>query len=167
MLLNRLEKMDLEDLVFGVNEIRTKSVGNEEQIFATTRKKIGLIDRYETNKRFKKNIHSFRAFTCTQVADVHGEEIAIRIATENNKPTFSCNLDGVKKGALAGEVANFADIGEQSGSMAHKILEGKDVRDMKTEGPDSVYKIINLKTAELLGIEISKELEYTVSQVVR
>ncbi len=76
MLLNRVEKMELDDLVFGVNQNRAKSVDNEEQIFAATRKKIGLIDRYETNNRFKKNIHSFRAFTCTQVADVHGEEFA-------------------------------------------------------------------------------------------
>jgi|LWDU01.1.fsa_nt_gi integrase len=76
MLINRLEKLDQEDFVFGVNKIPSKSVDNEEQIFAAIRKKAGFTDRYESNNRFKKNIHSFRAFTCTQVADVHGEEFA-------------------------------------------------------------------------------------------
>jgi hypothetical protein len=76
MLLNRLQNFEENNLIFGVNEMQEKSVDNEEQIFAAIRKKIGLIDRYESNNRFKKNIHSFRAFACTQVADVHGEEFA-------------------------------------------------------------------------------------------
>ncbi len=76
MLINRIQKLELDDLVFGVNEEQSKSVDNEEQIFALIRRKAGLTDRYESNKRFKKNIHSFRAFTCTQIADVHGEEFA-------------------------------------------------------------------------------------------
>jgi len=123
----------------------------------------------DLENKINENISNVDALyqACDTLVQSGGEEIAIRIATENNKPTFSCNLDGVRKGALSGEVANFADIGKQSGSMAHKILEGRDVRDMKTEVPDSTYKIINLKTAESLGIEISKELEYTVSEVVR
>jgi len=104
---------------------------------------------------------------CDTLVQSGGEEIAIRIATENNKPTFSCNLDGVKKGALSGKVANFLDMGKESGSMAHKILEGKDIRNMKTKGPSSAYSIINLKTAESLGIEISKDLEYSVREVIR
>ena len=104
---------------------------------------------------------------CDTLVQSGGEEIAIRIATENNKPSFSCNLDGVKKGALAGKVANFSDIGKKSGSMAHKILEGSDVKKMKIEGPNIAYSIINLKTAESLGIEISKELEYSVREIVQ
>ena len=104
---------------------------------------------------------------CDTLVQSGGEEIAIRIATENNKPTFSCNLDGVREGALAGKVANFEDIGQESGSMAHKILEGKDVRNMKTKGPSIAYSIINLKTAESLGIEISKDMEYSVREVIR
>jgi len=76
MLLNRLQSITDEDLIFGVNEIPEKSVDNEEQIFSAIRKKIRLTERYESNNRYKKNIHSFRAFTCTQVADVHGEEFA-------------------------------------------------------------------------------------------
>ena len=31
---------------------------------------------------------------CDSLVQSGGEGIAIKIATENNKPTFSCNLDG-------------------------------------------------------------------------
>jgi len=119
--------------------------------------------------KINENISNVDALyqACDSLVQSGGEEIAIRIATENNKPTFSCNLDGVRGGALAGKVANFSDIGKESGLMAHRILEGSDIRNMKTEGPKKAYSIINLKTAESLGIEISKELEYSVREVVR
>jgi len=119
--------------------------------------------------KINENISNVDALyqACDTLVQSGGEGIAIRIATENNKPTFSCNLDGVRQGALVGGVANFSDIGKKTGSMAHKILEGKNISNMETKGPDSAYKIINLKTAESLGIEISKELEYSVREVVR
>ena len=119
--------------------------------------------------KINENISNVDALyqACDSLVQSGGESISIRIATENNKPTFSCNLDGVREGALAGKVANFSDIGKVSGSQAHKILEGADIKNMKTEGPEIAHSIINLKTAESLGIEISKELEYSVREVVR
>ena len=61
---------------------------------------------------------------CDTLVQSGGESLSIKIATENNKPTFSCNLDGVRNGALLGKVANFEDIGQLSGLKAHRILEG-------------------------------------------
>ena len=119
--------------------------------------------------KINENISNVDALyqACDSLVQSGGESIAIRIATENNKPTFSCNLDGVREGALTGKVANFSDIGQESGLMAHRILEGKNIRNMETKGPDSAYKIINLKTAEALGIEIPKGLEFSVREVIR
>ena len=68
---------------------------------------------------------------CDTLVQSGGENIAIRIATENNKPTFSCNLDGVRNGALLGKVANFEDIGQLSGLKAHRILEGSNIQYLK------------------------------------
>jgi len=119
--------------------------------------------------RIHENISKVDALyqACDTLVQSGGEKIAIRIASDNNKPTFSCNLDGVRNGALAGKVTNFENIGKISGSMAHKILEGKNIQQMETKGSDNPYTIINLKTANSLGIEISKELEYTVREAVR
>ena len=76
MLRKRLSKIIDTDLVFGKNENPRKAVMNELMMFKLLRGKLGMIDRYETNKRHKKNLHSLRAFTATQIADVHGEEFA-------------------------------------------------------------------------------------------
>ncbi len=101
---------------------------------------------------------------CDTLVQSGGEELAIKIATEQNKPTFSCNLDGVKKGALAGKVANFIDMGQLSG-LSNRILEGSNIDFLKTESP-SAHSILNLKTADSLGIEISPELKFSGAELV-
>ena len=116
-----------------------------------------------------KNISKVDALyqACDSLVQSGGEDLAIRIATENNKPTFSCNLEGVRNGALLGKVANFKDIGLLSGLKAHRILEGSNIQHIETEGPKSAYSIINLKTANALEIKFPEYFEYSVREVVR
>lgn len=104
---------------------------------------------------------------CDSLVQSGGESISIKIATKNKKPTFSCNLDGVRNGALAGKVTNFIDLGHLSGRLAHKILEGSSISDLETEGSTYPYTIINLKTADTLEIKFPEHLEYNVREVVR
>jgi len=70
-----LAKKEDIDLVFGKPEIR-QSVNNEEVLFSRTRKRLGYTEKYECNNRNKKNLHSFRAYCATQLAEVYGEEFA-------------------------------------------------------------------------------------------
>jgi len=69
------EKND-EDRVFGVNNSKRKSVLNEEVCWMRVRDKLGFTDRYESNGRHKKNMHSLRAYCATQLAEKYGEEFA-------------------------------------------------------------------------------------------
>ncbi|KEQ56467.1 putative tyrosine recombinase XerC protein [Marine Group I thaumarchaeote SCGC AAA799-N04] len=76
MLVNRLHQINDADFVFATNSDPIKAVRNETLMFKYYREKAGLTEKYSHNGRHKKNIHSFRAFACTQVAEVHGEEFA-------------------------------------------------------------------------------------------
>ena len=76
MLINRLKKLNDSDLVFATNDDPQKAVRNETLMFKYYRNKSGMTEKYSHNGRHKKNIHSFRAFACTQIAEVHGEEFA-------------------------------------------------------------------------------------------
>jgi len=76
-----LENKNDLDLVFGNNPNTILAVQNEEHYFRLLRTKLAKInpvfaERYEHNGRFKKNLHSLRAFTSTQAEDVHGESYA-------------------------------------------------------------------------------------------
>jgi integrase len=76
MLKNRLLQFSDNELVFATNPDPIKAVRNETLMFKYYREKAGMTEKYSHNGRHKKNIHSIRAFACTQVAEVHGEEFA-------------------------------------------------------------------------------------------
>ncbi|MEK0318447.1 MAG: hypothetical protein QQN43_02615 [Nitrosopumilus sp.] len=69
------------DLVYGTNPSVRKAVENEIAYFDRLRKNMAKVnpvfaERYEHNGRFKKNIHSLKAFAMTQAEEVHGEAYA-------------------------------------------------------------------------------------------
>ena len=69
------------DLVYGTNPNVKKAVENEIAYFDRLRKNLAktnpvFAERYEHNGRFKKNIHSLKAFAMTQADEVHGEAYA-------------------------------------------------------------------------------------------
>ena len=80
-LVHKLKKLSPDDLVFGSQENKRFAAENERSNFNYLRSKIGIIeprvlDKYEYNNRYKKNIHSLRSFTATQAEEVHGEDYA-------------------------------------------------------------------------------------------
>ena len=95
---------------------------------------------------------------CDTLIQSGGEEIVIEFAKENNKPSFTCNKDGVLKGALVGNVADFKTIGKISGEKAAKILDGSEPYWLLTESPREDYIVINTKTANDLGLDIPIDL---------
>lgn len=94
---------------------------------------------------------------CDTLIQSGGEEIAINIAMAYHKPTFSCNKEGVQKGALAGEVADFYMLGYEAGKKAVDILNGKQPSDIPTSFQTEHNIMINQKTADFLEIDISRE----------
>jgi len=61
-----LDKLEDGDLVFTSNPKIVWACAAERDAFNYMRDKIGMTDKYSHNRRFKKTIHSFRAFTYTQ-----------------------------------------------------------------------------------------------------
>jgi len=74
-----LRELKDEDLVFGTNKKVHLSETNSEQILARILEKVGLNERYESNKRYKINTHSFRAFGITKLSR-HDPNFAKKIA---------------------------------------------------------------------------------------
>jgi integrase len=76
MLLQRLESLEDNDLVFGTNEDLDTAVNNEEQCFYYLRDKLGLTEKYNHNGRYKKTLHSFRSYCATQANKARDENWA-------------------------------------------------------------------------------------------
>ncbi len=74
MLKRLLSGLQDDELVFGTNNEPYIAVHSEITLFRYYRKELGktypkFLERYESNDRHKKNIHSLRAFTATQCAE--------------------------------------------------------------------------------------------------
>ncbi|QMU54458.1 MAG: tyrosine-type recombinase/integrase [Nitrosopumilus sp.] len=66
MLETVLADLDNDDYVFGAPTQKDFGYRTEESAFDWVRRYTNMRDRYESNKRYKKNLHSFRSFCYTQ-----------------------------------------------------------------------------------------------------
>jgi len=71
-----MNKIGPDDLIFGESENVLDAVNAEEGAMQRLREKLGKLEKYEHNGRYKKNIHSFRAFTATQASEFINEDFA-------------------------------------------------------------------------------------------
>ncbi len=74
-----LKDLNDNDLVFGSNDKVKLAETNSEQILTRVLEKVGLNERYESNKRYKINTHSFRAYGITKISR-HDPNLAKKIA---------------------------------------------------------------------------------------
>jgi len=70
-----LKRINDNDLVFGTHANSRKAVFNELRYFERIRRKVGLLDRYES-ERHKITMHSMRAYTATKASKIHDENYA-------------------------------------------------------------------------------------------
>jgi len=104
--------------------------------------------------------------TCDTLIQGGGEEIVIEFSKKYKKPSFTCNKDGVNKGALMGNVADFYSIGKLSGNKAGLILQGAKPSSLLTESPVEDYLMINTKTASEIGIDIPQYVLDDAEEIV-
>jgi putative ABC transport system substrate-binding protein len=82
-------------------------------------------------------------------------------------PLFGLSLAQVRAGALAALDCEPADIGTQSAELALRILDGEEPGRLPVTTPRRVRLGLNLRTAQHIGVEISRTLEAEASEVVR
>jgi len=105
--------------------------------------------------------------SCDTLVQGGGEEIVIDFSRKHKKPSFTCNKDGVLKGALMGNVADFYNIGKSSGIKAGLILDGAKPSSLLTESPAEDYLIINTKTASEIGVVIPQYVVDDAEEVIQ
>lgn len=104
--------------------------------------------------------------SCDTLIQAGGEEVVIDHGIHHNKPVFTCNKDGILKGALMGNIADFYAIGKLSGEKAAEILRGVEPSWLTTESPREEYVLINNRTATILGITFSQDVLDLAAEVI-
>jgi len=87
-------------------------------------------------------------------------------ALRHRVPMMGANLDTVQAGALIAYGPNHADIFRRSAAIVDKILKGEKPGDIPVQRPVKFNLRVNLKTAKVLGVDISPALLALADEVI-
>jgi putative ABC transport system substrate-binding protein len=82
-------------------------------------------------------------------------------------PVFGLSASQVQMGALAAYHCDYRDIGQQSGELALRILDGERAADIPVAAPRKLLLTINQRSASHLNVELPEELKSKASEIIR
>ena len=88
-------------------------------------------------------------------------------ARQKEWPTMFSEESWVTKGGLAGYGPNYYQMGRQAARMAAKILKGAKPQDLPIEKAGKFDLVINLRTANAIGLSIPPEILKKADRVIR
>lgn len=94
-------------------------------------------------------------------------DFIIEAAREKGWPSMFSEESWVAKGGLAGYSPNYYQMGRQAARLADKILKGANPKDLPVEKAGKFDLVINLRTANAIGISIPPELLKKADRVIR
>ena len=89
------------------------------------------------------------------------------LAVKNKLPSIFGERQFVEAGGLMSYGANTSDRGQRLTAYVDKILKGAKPADLPFERPTTFEFVINLKTAQALGVTISPTLLFQATEVIR
>ena len=161
-----LKELDDNDLIFGSNEKVHLAETNSEQILARVLEKVGLNERYESNKRYKINTHSFRAFGITKLSR-HDPNFTKKLAGQKGYLLQYDRLSDDEKLGLY-EKLEIDLIIDNTEKQKQKIKtlekEKNDIEKMKME--NMAFKNSDMMR-KIIKEEMSKSLSLTDGQLIK
>lgn len=123
------------------------------------------LDALLSTFEFRKGDGLFRA---TDAISAPRAEAMAHLALVKKIPFAGTNLFDVQKGALMSYGANYQKMGEQGAILVDKILSGgKAPADLPIELPADFDLIVNLQTAQALGITIDPAFLAKATRLIR
>jgi putative tryptophan/tyrosine transport system substrate-binding protein len=90
----------------------------------------------------------------------------VRIMAEKKMPGIYAAREGVELGGLMSYGPNQADLARQTASYVDKILKGAKPAELPVQRPTKYELVINLKTAQALGLTISNQMQLLADEVI-
>jgi putative ABC transport system substrate-binding protein len=137
---------------FGVQVVQQHAHSVEE-----LRQRLGAIKAKEVDAYF----YTSDAMVTSQA------QLVIDTATSKRLPTMFSEQSLVAMGGLASYGQNFHEVGRLSAKYVQKIMTGEQPRDLRIEVVDKLELIINLKTANQIGLTIPPNVLARADRVIK
>src|SRR5712692_2447704 len=92
--------------------------------------------------------------------------ILIELAGKHRLAYMSSNRETTAAGALVSISANFSALYERSAFYVDKILKGAKPADLPVEQPTKFQVVVNMKTAQALGLTVSPTLLAQIDEII-
>ena len=96
-----------------------------------------------------------------------GASAIIELATRWRLPTMFESRLYADRGALISYGPNLADLARRSATYVDKILKGTKPGDLPIEGPTRFDFVINLRTAQALGLTIPESVLLQATEIIQ
>jgi len=91
----------------------------------------------------------------------------LHLAAKSRLPVMSEEREFVDAGGLMSYAPSFSDMYRRAAGYVHKLLTGTKPADLPVEQPMKFELVINLKTAEALGLTIPPTFLFLADEVLR
>lgn len=106
-------------------------------------------------------------YTSTDNNVVSAYEALAKVGNETQTPLIASDTDSVKRGAIAAMGVDYRDLGQQTGRMVVRILNGEKPGDIKPETSENLQLFINTTAAEKQGVMLSEDLLQRATEIIR
>jgi putative tryptophan/tyrosine transport system substrate-binding protein len=90
----------------------------------------------------------------------------VGLAAEHHLPGIYAAREGVELGGLLSYGVNLSDLSRQTAPFVDKILKGAKPAELPVEQPTKFELLINLKTAKILGLNVSRDFLLITDEVI-
>jgi putative tryptophan/tyrosine transport system substrate-binding protein len=93
-------------------------------------------------------------------------DLVVRLALEKQVPGVYPEAEFTRAGGLASYGPSLPDLFRRAASYVDKILKGAKAADLPIEQPTKFELVVNLKSAQALGLAISREFQFRADEVI-
>ena len=94
-------------------------------------------------------------------------EAVIKVAEQSDLPVISGDTDSVTRGTIAALGFNYYDVGQQTGKMVARILNGEKPGDISVEQVETLELYLNPGAAERMGVTLPQAMLDQAKEVVQ
>jgi len=105
-------------------------------------------------------------YVCTDGLTISNRVRINTFALVARLPTMHGNREQLEGGGLISYGANLSELFQRAGDLVDKVLRGKKPADIPVEQPTKFSLVVNLITAEALGIDVPASLLTRADEVI-